>query len=248
MFNLDQFKRSLGIMKKDIRIYYLKGPVIIFGFLMPLFLFLAFFIGSRNLSPEFLISGLIGMTVFFTATAVSPIIAPWEAQVQTLERLISTPISITTIILGDMLASFIFGIIIPLLPIGLGLLMGVGIIHPLTLLLGLVLASACFSSFGLILSTPPSNIPSNIMMISSLVRFPLVFISGIFIPLESMPPWGQIIALFSPLTYFTDLVRYTLQGTSYFPVLWDFIILLVFTILFFALAVELHKRTMSKRI
>jgi ABC-2 type transport system permease protein len=248
MFNLDQFKRSLGIMKKDIRIYYLKGPVIIFGFLMPLFLFLAFFIGSRNLSAEFLISGLIGMTVFFTATAVSPIIAPWEAQVQTLERLISTPISINTIILGDMLASFIFGIIIPLLPIGLGLLMGVGIIHPITLLLGLFLASACFSSFGLILSTPPSNIPSNIMMISSLVRFPLVFISGIFIPLESMPPWGQIIALFSPLTYFTDLVRYTLQGTSYFPVLWDLIILLVFTILFFALAVELHKRTMSKRI
>ena len=235
-------------MKKDIRIYYLKGPVIIFGFLMPLFLFLAFFIGSRNLSAEFLISGLIGMTVFFTATAVSPIIAPWEAQVQTLERLISTPISINTIILGDMLASFIFGIIIPLLPIGLGLLMGVGIIHPITLLLGLFLASACFSSFGLILSTPPSNIPSNIMMISSLVRFPLVFISGIFIPLESMPPWGQIIALFSPLTYFTDLVRYTLQGTSYFPVLWDLIILLVFTILFFALAVELHKRTMSKRI
>ncbi len=86
------------------------------------------------------------------------------------------------------------------------------------------------------------------MMISSLVRFPLVFISGIFIPLETMPPWGQIIALFSPLTYFTDLVRYTLQGTSYFPVLWDFIILLVFTVLFFALAVELHKRTMSKRI
>lgn len=248
MFNLNQFKRSLGIMKKDIRIYYLKGPVIIFGFLMPLFLFLAFFIGSRNLSAEFLISGLIGMTVFFTATAVSPIIAPWEAQVQTLERLISTPISINTIILGDMLASFIFGIIIPLLPIGLGLLMGVGIIHPITLLLGLFLASACFSSFGLILSTPPSNIPSNIMMISSLVRFPLVFISGIFIPLESMPPWGQIIALFSPLTYFTDLVRYTLQGTSYFPVLWDLIILLVFTILFFALAVELHKRTMSKRI
>ncbi|HII84666.1 MAG TPA: ABC transporter permease, partial [Methanobacterium subterraneum] len=123
-----------------------------------------------------------------------------------------------------------------------------GIIHPLTLILGLVLAAACFSSFGLILSAPPSNIPSNIMMISSLVRFPLVFISGIFIPLEIMPPWGQIIALFSPLTYFTDLVRYTLQGTSYFPVLWDFIILLVFTVLFFTLAVKLHKRTMSKRI
>jgi ABC-2 type transport system permease protein len=63
-----------------------------------------------------------------------------------------------------------------------------------------------------------------------------------------MPQWGQIIAMLSPLTYFTDLVRYTLQGNSYFPVLWDFIILLAFTVLFFVLAVELHKRTISQRI
>jgi ABC-2 type transport system permease protein len=29
-------------------------------------------------------------------------------------------------------------------------------------------------------------VPSNIMMLSSLIKFPLVFISGIFIPLEQM--------------------------------------------------------------
>ena len=245
---LDQLKRSLGIMKKDIRIYYLKGPVVISGFLMPLFLFLAFFIGSRNLSIEFLISGLIGMTVFFTATAVSPIIAPWEAQVQTLERLISCPISITTLIFGDMLASFIFGILIAILPIAIGLAMGTHITNPIILILGLLLGGVCFSSFGLILSSPPSNAPSNIMMISSLVRFSLVFISGIFIPLENMPYWGKIIASFSPLTYFTDLTRYTLQGTNYYPVLLDFILLLGFSALFFILAVKLHQRTIYKRL
>ena len=86
---LDQLKRSLGIMKKDIRIYYLKGPVIIFGVLIPLFLFLAFLTGSRNLPIEFLVSGLISMTILFTATSVSPVIMPWEAQMNTLERLAS---------------------------------------------------------------------------------------------------------------------------------------------------------------
>ncbi|MCC7564448.1 MAG: ABC transporter permease, partial [Methanobacterium sp.] len=153
---MDQLKRSIGVMKKDILMYYLKGPVVIFGFLMPLFLFLAFFIGSRKMSVDFLISGLIGMTVFFTATAVSPVIAPWEAQLQTLERLISAPISITTLLFGDMLASFLFGIIIPLLPIGIGLAIGVNIIHPVIFILGIIIAAACFSSFGLILSSPPS--------------------------------------------------------------------------------------------
>jgi ABC-2 type transport system permease protein len=246
--SLNQLKRSLGIAKKDIRIYYQKGPVITFGLLMPLFLFLAFLIGNRDLSTIFLVSGLIGMTLFFTATAVSPIIAPWEAQLQTLERLISAPISITTLILGDVLASFVFGIGITLVPVALGLVLGVNIVHPLILILGIILAGACFSCFGLLLSVPPTNAPSNIMMISSLVRFPLVFISGIFIPLNTMPSWGKIIASLSPLTYFTDLTRYSLNGGNYYPLSLDFIALTIFLFLFFFLAVTLHKRTIYKRL
>jgi len=245
---MDQLVRSLGITKKDIRIYYNKGPVVSFGLLMPLFLFLAFLIGNRNLSIEFLISGLIGMTLFFTATAVSPIIAPWEAQFGTLERLISAPISITTLIFGDVLASFIFGVGITIVPVVIGLAIGIEIIHPLILILGIILAGACFSSLGLLLSTPPTNAPSNIMMISTLIRFPLVFISGIFIPLNKMPFWGKVIASISPLTYFTDLTRYSLHGQNFYPITLDLIAIIIFMIIFFILAVELHKRTIYKRI
>lgn len=225
---LDQLKRSLGVTKKDIRIYYFKGPVISFGLLMPLFLFLAFLIGSRNLSTDFLISGLIGMTLFFTATAVSPIIAPWEAQLQTLERLISAPISVATLIFGDMLASLIFGIGISLVPLIIGLFIGINVIYPIILISGIILAGVCFSSLGLLLSTPPTNAPSNIMMISSLVRFPVVFISGIFIPLGNMSFWGKIVASLSPLTYFADLTRYCIGGTSYYSILFDFMALITF--------------------
>jgi ABC-2 type transport system permease protein len=246
--SLNQLKRSLGITKKDIRIYYKKGPVISFGLLMPLFLFLAFLIGNRNLSVEFLVSGLIGMTLFFTATAVSPIIAPWEAQFGTLERLISAPISITTLIFGDVLASFIFGIGITIVPLVIGLAIGIEIIHPIILILGIILGGACFSSLGLLLSTPPTNAPSNIMMISTLIRFPLVFISGIFIPLDKMPFWGKIVASISPLTYFTDLTRYSLHGQNFYPITIDFLAIVMFMVLFFILAVELHKRTIYKRL
>lgn len=42
---IDQLKPAYAIAKKDIRIYYLRGPVIIFGVLFPLFLFMAFMIG-----------------------------------------------------------------------------------------------------------------------------------------------------------------------------------------------------------
>jgi len=246
--SLDQLKRSLGIMKKDIRIYYLKGPVIIFGVLIPLFLFLAFLTGSRKLPIEFLVSGLISMTILFTATSVSPVIMPWEAQMNTLERLASCPVSISTILMGDMMASFIFGVGVTAVPVAVGLILGVAVSHPLVLALGIILAAVCFSFLGLLMSTPPTNVPSNVMMLSTMVKFSLVFISGIFIPIENMPYWGKIIASFSPLTYFTDITRYALQGFHYYPLTFDFAVLALFTLLFFYVAVQLHKRTLSKRI
>jgi len=242
-----QLKRSLAVAEKDIRIYYLKGPVLIFGILFPMFLFLAFSIG-RSLPIEFMISGLLSMTLFFTATAVSPVILPWEGSMRTLERLISAPVSIAAILLGDVLASFLFGVAISLVPIAFGLLLGVRIHSPLVLASAILLSAFCFSYLGTLFSTPPTNVPSNIMMISNLFKFPLVFISGIFIPLEEMPSWGQVIALFSPLTYLTDLIRYSIQGISSHPVLLDFAAIILFMAMFVTLATVIHTRNMPKRL
>jgi ABC-2 type transport system permease protein len=81
-----------------------------------------------------------------------------------------------------------------------------------------------------------------------MIKFPLVFISGIFIPIEELPDWGKTISSISPLTYFTDLARYSVQGNSYYPVELDVIVLSAFAILFLVTAVKIHERTMQKRL
>lgn len=243
----EQMRRAWAIAKKDIRIYYFKGPVLIFGIFMPVFLFLAFLMGSRQLPLSFLVSGLVGMALFFTATAVSPAIFPWEGQAKTLERLASCPIMVEAIVFGDMIASTLFGIGITLITVIIGLALGVPLLHVITLLASILVAACCFSAIGMLLAVPPTNVPSNIMMLSSLIKFPLVFISGIFIPLQQMPPWGLALAVCSPLTYFTDVVRYSFTGANYFPVLVDVVVLGVFTVVFTAGTMFLHKRTMPKR-
>jgi ABC-2 type transport system permease protein len=73
-------------------------------------------------------------------------------------------------------------------------------------------------------------------MISAVVKFPIVFISGVFIPLDELPTWAQAIAYFSPLTYFTDIARYCI------------VVLLAFTVLFITIAMRFHHRTMPRRI
>jgi len=244
---LQQARRSLAIAHKDIRIYYSKGPVIIFGVLFPVFLFLAFTVG-RHLSVDFMIPGLLGMVLFFTATSISPIVVPWEAQARTLERLMSCPVRIETIIIGDILASFAFGVAISLIPIILGLFLGVTISSPLSFALAVILAALCFATLGTVFSIPPTNLPATVNMIAATVKFPVVFISGIFIPLGELPAWAQAIAYISPLTYFTDIARYSIQGEGHLPVAVNLLALLAFTALFVVVAINLHRRTMPRRI
>jgi ABC-2 type transport system permease protein len=244
----DQFKQSLAIMDKNIRIYYSKGPVIIFGLLMPLFLFLAFYIG-RNTSIEALVPGLLGMTAFFTATSVGPAIVPWEARAKTLERLISSPVSLRTIFMGDVLSSFVFGVLVSALVAAATLLFGITVVNPLLLCFELVLSTFCFASFSILLSAyPPTDNPATIMMMSSMIKFPLIFISGVFIPIEELPVWGQAISSISPLTYFVDLARYSIQGTSYYPIAVDILVLIGFTIAFLFVAIKIHEHTILKRL
>jgi len=242
-----QLRRSLAIARKDIRIYYSKGPVVIFGILFPVFLFLSFTIG-RHLSVDFMIPGLLGMILFFTATSISPIVVPWEAQQRTLERLMACPVRLETIIVGDVLASFAFGIVISLVPIAIGLALGVTVSDPVIFALAVILAALCFASLGSAFSIPPTNTPATVNMIASVVKFPVVFISGIFIALDELPAWGQAIAYISPLTYFTDIARGCVQGRGHLPLAVDLSVLIAFSVLFLLLATRLHQRTMPRRI
>ena len=105
------FRAVTVVARKDIRIYYRKAPVFIFGLILPTFLFFAFFVG-RELDIHKYFPGFLAMSLFFTSSSVGPLIVPWEKQRGTFERLLSYPVSISTIVLGDMIAGALFGLMI----------------------------------------------------------------------------------------------------------------------------------------
>ncbi len=241
-----QLHGSLVILKKNVLLYYLKPPVLIFGVLFPVFFFLTFKMG-RPISIDRIVPGMIAMALWFTASAVGPMITPWERRAKTYERLISTPVSLQAILAGNVLSGFAFGCIISILPVILGLLLTNAFITNLPLLIGGILAGALsFSSLGVLLSAPPAASPSNIMLLSNLVRLPLLFVSGIFVPIAQMPTWAGWIAPLSPLSYASALIRASYGSVPYFPVWLCFLILLVFTAVFFAASCRFHKMYRAK--
>ena len=242
----DQLRRSFAIAKKDLKIYYNKGPVVIQGIAFPIMLFLAFVVG-RNITPIYIISGLTCMVLFLTSTSIGPVVFPWETRQKTLERLITCPISIKTILLGNVWSSFLFGCIFSVVPLILGMLV-YGLwksINILIVFLAIIIASFAFSSFSLILSVPPTDTPANTMILTILIKFPLIFVSPLFTPITLDP-----IVLISPLSYFLDLINAGLGKTSGFGeygLLIDFGVLLIFGFFFLFLSFFLHGKMLQKR-
>jgi len=235
-----------AIVKKNLRVYYVKGPVMVFGILLPIFFFLAFWMG-REMPDLMLGTGLVAMALWFSSTSISPVIAAWETRTKTLERLISSPVSISTIVLGDVVASMIMGVLLTTVPIAIAVLaLGLPLMNLMALVAGIVLGSACFSAIGVLMGAYPTDTTSDVMMLATLVKFPVVFISGIFVPLAELPGWGQTIALLSPLTYFTNLVNTGFEGGG--DLLPDLGALGLFCLLFLGLAILMHRRTFPRRI
>ncbi len=242
---ITQLKRSFAIMKKDLRIYYNKGPVIIQGILFPVMLFFAFTIG-RNIAPVYIISGLMAMVLFLTSTSIGPVVFPWETRQMTLERLITCPVSIKTILLGNLWSSLVFGCVFSTIPLILGMILFFEFqMNYFLIIMGIIIAALAFSSFSLILSVPPTDMPANTMILTILVKFPIIFISPLFMPVSFAP-----LAIVSPLTYFIDIINIGLGIESSFGYLgffFDFIILMVFSLLSLFAAFFLHEKTITRR-
>jgi ABC-2 type transport system permease protein len=202
---------------------------------------------GRPIAAENVVPGMVAMALWFTASAVGPLVTPWERNAKTYERLISTPVSLHAILAGDVISGFVFGTCLSIVPILLGLALTDAYIGNMPLLIaGILMGALCFASLGVLLAAPPASGPSNIMLLSNLVRLPLLFVSGVFMPIGQMPVWAQYIAPFSPLSYASALIRSAFERSAFFPVWLSLLMLVLFTLAFFMASCKFHNRWRAK--
>jgi ABC-2 type transport system permease protein len=190
-----------------------------------------------------MIPGLIAITILFSASSIEPVSIPLERRMKTFDRLVSAPISMHAIILGESLSGFLYSIGIAIVPLVAGLLIfGTPITNFLVLIAGILLTSFCFATMGTLFAAYPTESPGDIMSMLNLVRLPLIFISGVFIPIESIPAIGQVAAYFSPLTYGNDLIQSAYHGHTHFNPLLDIAMLCIFILVFQVFADHLYRK------
>ena len=247
----DSLNRIWILSKKNISLYIKKGPVLIFGLLFPFFMTLSWAIG-RAIPINHVFIGIVSMTSFFTATAISPVVLPIETREKSLERILVSPISLNEILLGIVIASTLYTLIITsIITIIFILLFSIvfdSIATMFLMFLGIGLMSILGSLLGVLVAAYPTDMTSNVMIIMNLIKFPLLFMSGIFIPLHGLPPLLLFLSFISPITFLTDLLRFCVDGSNFFTYQFDIVLLTLWVVVLFILGYFLHKKTMPKRL
>jgi ABC-2 type transport system permease protein len=54
----------------------------------------------------------------------------------------------------------------------------------------------------------------SVMGISQLINFPMMFLSGVFFPVDFMPAWIRPVVTAMPLTYLADALRQIMVGAT----------------------------------
>lgn len=216
---MNQLTRALFISRKDIESYYAKPPLVTWGLLFPAVLMLAVYVkdpgGYLRVAP-----GIIAMTLLFGSTSMAAIVVTFEKRSGTLQRLLLAPVTHRTILLGKALSAAGYGLATSLvLTLGLALLRSMSLARPAFFALGLLLGAATFSVLGLIAAVVVREV-FEAMTLLNFFRFPILFVSGVFLPVEALPGWVKPIALASPLTHVVELLRFGISGESYFARLW----------------------------
>jgi len=239
----DDLRGLFYIALKDLRAYYLKPPNISWGVLFPGALILAFAIRTpgdlRALAP-----GLVAMTALFSATSMEAIVITFERRIGALERLLLAPITLPAMLAGKVLGGVLFGLTVSTVVL-IGVIAGFGLAawRLIPALIAVLLATVAFSALGALVSVAVREV-FEAQTLANFLRFPMIFLCGVFVPLQRLPVALQVLARALPLTYAVEALEDALLRPSW-PSATDQMALVGFAALFFVLAVAILRRRLD---
>ena len=217
-----------NILKKDMRNYYLKPPNISWGIIFPVAWTLMFFLKSgTSLDIRGLLPGVMCLSVLFGTTSMLSVTITFERKSRSFERLLIAPIDLSLLMLSKTTGAIVFGIFNGFVPVIFALFMtDLSGINWLLVLGGVFLIAVTSTFLGLFIAVSVSEV-FEAQTFSNFFRFPMIFLCGLFIPVQVLPIFLRPISYSMPLTYGADILNAVISGRGHIGLLMNFLILIM---------------------
>jgi ABC-2 type transport system permease protein len=163
---------------------------------------------------QFMYPGIISMAVLTSALSAGLSVVT-DREAGFLREILVAPLSRTGIVLGKaagaaavaLLQALLLLVIAPLVGVDLNIGMVVRLI-PIVMVLSLVL-----SGLGIIIGSFMRS-QQGFQMVLQVLVFPMVFLAGVFYPVDTLPVWMEILSKSNPVTYGVDAIRQVFLGSD----------------------------------
>jgi ABC-2 type transport system permease protein len=169
---------------------------------------------------SYLVPSILGMSLMQLGVfAAIPLVADREKLI--LKRLQATPLRRWQLVGSNVLMRLLIAIVQTVIIVGVGsTVFDVQVAGNWFLIGGFVLlGSLTFIALGYVIASFASSEEAANGM-TSVVQFPLMFLSGTFFPIDAMPDALRTVARAMPLTYLGDALRQVMVGGTPFSPLW----------------------------
>lgn len=176
---------------------------------------------TENLNAiSYFVPSMLGLSIMQVGIfAAIPLVADREKLI--LKRLAATPLRRWQLVGSNVLMRVLIAFTQAVIIVAFGsLLFGVEVVGSLILVAAFVtLGAMAFLALGYVIASfAKTEDAANGM--TSMIQFPMMFLSGAFFQIDQMPQFLQVVARIIPLTYLADALRQVMVGGAAFAPLW----------------------------
>ncbi|MFP4285925.1 MAG: ABC transporter permease, partial [Desulfovermiculus sp.] len=190
----------ISILVKDMRTYYLKPPNISWGLIFPLAWTAMFFIksGSGLGSIPSLLPAVVAVSILFGTTSMLAVTVTFEKKQRSFERLLLAPIPLEILMLAKTSGAILFGIANAFVPVIMAaFLMDITQVAWTAFIPAVVLISVSSTFLGLFIAVAVREV-FEAQTFSNFFRFPMLFLCGLFFPIQQLPVFLKPISFALP--------------------------------------------------
>jgi ABC-2 type transport system permease protein len=151
-------------------------------------------------------------------------------------------VRLPALLAGKLLGGMVFGLTVTLVVLVIVLaFFGADGVNWILLVVAMLLSAAAFASLGALVSVAVKEV-FEAQTLANFIRFPMMFLGGVFVPVAALPPALQVVARLLPLTYAVEALRVALYGGRSVLAALDLLVLAGFAAGLFVLAVRVLAR------
>jgi len=198
-------------------------------------------------SSAYIVPGMVGILLMMTLVPIASMAVVRERERGTLEQLIVTPISRTSLMLGKLVPFVLVAYVQMTVVLVLGkLLFDIPMRGSLVLLYAVTLTYVIANlALGLLVSAR-ARTQVQAMQLGMFFILPNILLSGFMFPRDAMPVVAQWIGLLIPLTYYLELVRGILLKANGITYVWpDVLVLALFGVVLVTIATRQFSKTIE---